>query len=32
LRPGRSFLAWVVLNGMPYSANPKVRVFVVPAK
>ena len=32
LRPGRSFLAWVVLNGMPYPATPKVRVFVAPAK
>lgn len=32
LRPRQSFHAWVVLNGMPHAASPKVRVFVAPAK
>ena len=32
LRQRQSFHAWVVLNGMPHSATPKVRVFVAPAK
>ena len=32
LRPRQSFHAWVVLNGMPHTATPKVRVFVAPAK
>ena len=32
LRQRQSFHAWVVLNGMPHTATPKVRVFVAPAK
>ena len=32
LRPRQSFYAWVVLNGLPHPASPKVRVFVAPAK
>ena len=32
LRPRQSFHAWVVLNGLPQTATPKVRVFVAPAK
>ena len=32
LRPRHSFYAWVVLNGLPHPAAPKVRVFVAPAK
>jgi len=32
LRQRQSFHAWVVLNGLPQTATPKVRVFVAPAK
>ena len=32
MRPGRSLYAWVVLNGMPHAAAPKVRVFVASAR